>query len=64
MKGPKLVRAASAETNAMAVIPSPSPPHSFGMWGSQTFHSCAFWRSSMIMRTMSERSGSPFGALA
>ena len=29
--GPKLLRAASADTNAIAVIPRPSPPHSTGM---------------------------------
>ena len=33
--GPKLARAASACTIASSTWPSPIPPHSWGMWGSQ-----------------------------
>src|SRR5205809_386965 len=56
--GPSPARAASADTLAMPTGPSPSPPHSLGMCGSQRPHSFALPRSSMMVRTSSERSPS------
>jgi hypothetical protein len=41
-------RAASADTAAIATCPSPMPPHSFGMWGSHSPHSCAALRIPMM----------------
>ena len=55
--GPMLTLAASADTAAMAVGPRPMPPHSGGMWGSQSFASLrALARSSTMAFTTCFRS--------
>ena len=54
--GPMPTLAASADTAAIAVGPSPMPPHSAGMWGSQTPQSSlAIRRSLTIALTTSLR---------
>src|SRR5262249_30050502 len=57
--GPSDVRALSAESAAIAVGPSPMPPNSAGMCGSQRPHSLAFPRSSrMVLMSRPRPSGS------
>ena len=55
--GPIDTLAASADTAAIAVGPSPMPPHSGGMWGSHNLHSSlACWRSPTMVPTTALRS--------
>ena len=54
--GPNADFAASAETAAIATCPTPMPPNSFGMCGSQSPQSFAATRISMMFSTRNRRS--------